>query len=854
MRFFLRIFIAASGLCFSNALLASDHFSIAQALGWKQGASPDNAEACKLCGGYYSEPTSIADVPNPPPYETVPITITSKGPVIFRASGASVLEKGVEIKQPGRLIQADKALVYHSKETGKISDIQLIGHVRIRSAGKILIGDRADYNIEKNTLTFNQAIYRILGEHQLGSITSPFNAWGTAQSIHRDANGVIFLHRATYSTCSPLDPAWIISAKKMVLDRNSGEGSAHNVVIRFKKIPIFYTPYYSFPLNAARESGFLAPSLGYANTHGFYFAEPYYWNMAPNYDLLITPQWYSERGAQLNNLFRYLTNESDGFLYTSFLPDDRKFAQFRQNTLNSFASTAPNTTLAPYLAELNGDSSTRGFIDFQNDFTLNKKWTGKVYARYLSDPYYAEDFQSAFLKQSNNQIPSFGELDYAGLHWHDTFLIQAYQTLHPIDQFNTPAQNQYTRLPEIDANANYPQFLPNYNFSLSAQAVKFNYESDYYPQTYDRPVGDRIHLEPTINRPFLWSYGFLTPALTMDSTNYFSQLPSATPTSSRPIYDVNRTLPIFDIDSGLYFDRQSQIGGKHYIQTFEPRVFYLYTPYLNQDSYPNFDTQQLPFSTTNLYSINQFTGFDRLQNANQLSLGLTSNLLREQDASNVLTAQLGLIDYFSNPHVCLLLQNCKTVSQSISPVAGLLKWSPNPLWTFDTQAAWDTVLKQINNTQLGAQYHWLENRIISVNYQFTHGNPDTPFDSLGFSTNSSLITAGLLWPLSDRWRFFGYTYYDLTHRRPQNQYVGLSYDTCCWAARVIAADNFNGTTSINGGQIFQNQYTTSYYFEFLLKGLGSAGNRRAEDMLTSTLPGFEDVFSNRGHYGYQQSI
>src|SRR3990167_6807011 len=314
MRFFLNIFITTISLCFSDALFASDQFSIAQALGWKKGSAPDQQEACNLCGGYYAEPSSISDVPNPPPYQTVPITITSKGPVIFRANGASVLEKSVEIKQPGRLVQADKARVYHSRETGKISDIQLIGHVRIRTAGKILIGDRADYNIEKNTLTFNQAIYHILGEHQLGSVASPFDAWGAAQSIHRDASGVIYLHRATYSTCAPLDPAWMISAKKMVLDRNSGEGYANNVVIRFKKIPIFYTPYYSFPLNAARKSGFLAPSEGYATAHGFYFAEPYYWNIAPNDDLLITPQWYSERGAQLNNLFRYLTNESDGFL------------------------------------------------------------------------------------------------------------------------------------------------------------------------------------------------------------------------------------------------------------------------------------------------------------------------------------------------------------------------------------------------------------------------------------------------------------------------------------------------------------------------------------------------------------
>jgi LPS-assembly protein len=843
--------IAAISLCYCSATLATHSFSIAQALGWQSGKSPDGS--CNLCNGYYTEPKTITDTPNPPPYQTVPITITTKGPTVFREDGVSVLKQHVEIKQPGRLIQADKALVYRNKKTGQLSDIQLIGHVRIYTAGKTLVGDKADYNIEKNTLSFQHAVYHILGEHQIGSVSAPFNAWGTAQSLHRDEAGVIHLKNATYSTCSPIDPAWIISAEKMDLDRKQGEGYAHNIVIRFKKIPIFYSPYYSFALNAARKSGFLSPSLGYANTHGFYFAEPYYWNIAPNYDLLVTPEWYSKRGAQLNSLFRYLTNQSDGFLYTSFMPDDRAFGQFRQNTLNSFASNPSSATTAPYLAELQSDKTHRGFIDFQNDFIFNRKWSGKLYARYLSDPYFAEDFQSAFLKQHNNQIPSFAELDYTGLHWHDTFLAQSWQTLHPIDQVSTPAQNQYTRLPELDANANYPGFVPHYDFALSAQAIKFNYESTFYPLTFERPVGDRLHLQPSISRPFLWSYGFFKPAVIADTTSYFSDLQSATPTAGRPTFDVNRTLPIVDIDSGLYFDHAAHIGGKNYIQTLEPRVFYLYTPYVNQDNYPNFDTQLLPFSTTNLYTINQFTGFDRIQNANQVSLGLTSNLLRAYDASNVLSAQVGLIDYFTRPHVCLL-QECPKADSSISPIAGTLTWTPNPLWTFNTQTAWDTGLEQINNAQIGAQYHWQEQHIITLNYQFAHGNPDTPFDSLGFSTNSSLLTAGLLWPLTDRWHFFGYSYYDLTHRRPQNQYVGLSYNTCCWAVRIITADNFNGMTSVNGGKIFQNEYTTSYYLEFLLKGLGSAGNRHAEDMLTSTLPGYEDVFSNRGHYGYAPSI
>ncbi len=828
--------------------------SIATALGWKKGSTKEGQ--CASCKGYYSEPVAIEEVPKPPPYKTVPVTITAKGPVIFREDGVSVLQDHVVIRQPGRLIHADKAFIYRNKKLGKITDIKLHGHVRIQEAGKLLIGTKANYDVEKNKLTINNAIYHITGRHEQLTISTPFDAWGTAKTIHRQPNDVIDLTNATYSTCPPENPSWTISADTMRLDKKEGKGTAHNVVVRFKNVPILYSPYYSFPISAARKSGFLMPDIGYGaggtTGKGFFIAEPYYWNIAPNHDLLFTPEWYSLRGLQLNSNFRYLTSQSDGFFYASVIPHDNAYKQFKQNTLNAYENSTA-TGIKPYISELRNSSNDRAFFNFDNNIAFNKNWTGKFDARYVTDPYYAEDFQSEYLTQNTNQIPSFGELEYQRGHWQNTFLMQSYQTLHPLDQFNTPAQNQYTRLPELDFSAAYPQVIPDFNFNLSGQAVRFVYQSGFAPLTYQLPVGTRLHFQPSINRPFNWSSAYLTPQLTLDNTSYFSKLPASGPGIPRPKYDASRTIPIFNMDSGLYFDRSVRIGGTHYMQTLEPEFFYLYTPYVKQDEYPNFDTQLLPFSTANLYSINQFTGFDRIQNANQLSVGVTSNLLRSVDASDVLSAQLGMINYFDKRRVCLT-QGCKPSSAENSPIAGALTWNPNPLWSINTQAAWDIALHQINNSQTGVQYHLSQKRVIVFDYQFIHGNPDTPFDAFGFSTDTSLLTAGLVWPLTENWHFFGYDYYDLTHGRPQNQYTGLSYSTCCWAFRFIVSNNYDGTSKIDGGQAFQNQYSTDYYVEFLLKGLGSAASRHAEDMLTSTLPGFQDAFSNRGHNIYNQNI
>ena len=852
-----KLTIIINPILFAAVVLASVDVSasdsVADALGWVTGHVP--GEKHSQCNGFYAQPKSVEDVPHPPPYKKIPVVITAKGPVIFRTNGVSVLQDSVLIRQPGRLIYTDKALVYRDSKSGKITDIKLIGHVRVQEAGKLMLGKKADYNLVKNTISLNNALYHIVGEHELPMVITSFDAWGVAKSIHRKPNGEIDLKNATYSTCSPKNPSWYLNAKSIQLDHSKGEGYAHNVVIHFKHVPIFYTPYFSFPLNNARKSGFLPPRMGYENgtgQHGFYVGEPYYWNIAPNYDLLFTPSWYSKRGVQLNGLFRYLTSQSDGFLYAGILPDDREFASFRQNTLNAVANNSSSAS-PPYISELQDDSNNRLFINLENNVTFNKYWTGKFYARYISDSYYAQDFQTDFLSQNSNQIPSFSELDYAGLHWQDTFLVQTYQTLHPLGQINTPAQNQYTRLPELDFSAAYPQFIPNYNFDLSAQAVNFMYQSNFTPQTFQMPIGERLHFQPSISRPFTWASFYLTPKLIADSTSYFAQLPSVSPTAPRSNYDINRTLPIFDIDSGLYFDRQMHIDGQEYIQTLQPRIFYLYTPYLNQNNYPNFDTQLLPFSTSNLYSINEFSGFDRFQNANQLSVGLSSNILRQNDADDILSAQLGFIDYFTDPHVCLSQTSCQA-PKSISPITGGLIWNPNALWAINSRVAWDTALGEVNNAQAGVEYHFLQRKIILFNYQYTNNSSDTPYDAPVFNGDSSLISAGLIWPITVRWQFFGYEYYDLTNSLTRDQYVGLSYNTCCWAFRFIVSKDYNGVPTVNGSASFESQYSTNYYAEFLLKGLGSVANNRAEDMLATTLPGFSDVFSNRGHYGFGNTI
>lgn len=827
------------------------HTDIAHLLGWRTGI-PNNPKQETVCGGYYEEPNFITAVENPPSYKNTPVQITSQGSVFFQKNGDSVLQNNVRISQPGRLIRADKAIIHRDAKTGKIISIDLIGNVRVMEHGKFIASKSATFDTHHNKITMHDVVYRIAGIHSKRTESEPFDAWGTAQVASRESHHILDLRHASYTTCAPDNPAWHIVAKHIHLDKQKQKGYAKNATLYFRHIPVFWSPYYSFKLNRERKSGFLSPTLGYATKHGFYFTLPYYWNMAPNYDFLFTPEYYSLRGVLMYGKFRYISERSHGHLYASMISHDRQFSQFRTNTLNSFSGVALSNNLSPYISDLKNHGSTRGNIDFKNVAQWNTKWSSQLYLRYVTDPYFGSDFESPYLNQNINQLPSFGQLNYLGDHWQASFLAQTYQTLHLLSQFLEPAQNQYTRLPEVNLYGTYPQLLSGFNLDLSFQAVNFDYKSAYYPFTYQRPIGQRVHIRPSISHPFNGAAGYVTPKLSADSTQYFSQLPT-TPGVARVTQNINRTLPIFDMDSGLYFDRKLSIGHHSFIQTLEPRFFYLYTPYLNQDAYPNFDTQILPFSFTDLYSLNRFAGFDRLQNANQLSMGLTSRILRQNDSSDFLTAQLGLIDYFDQPHVCLL-PGCQNTVEHISPVVGALTFDPNPIWSMTSQVAWDTALHQMNNAQAGVRFRLDNRRIAVVNYVFTHSNQDTPFSTLGFTSNSSLLTLGATWPMTQRWSVFGYNYYNLTSDHPEAEYVGLAYNTCCWALRAVVENTYTGATQINGSTVFRNTYNTSYFLELLLIGLGSAGNQSAESLLSGTLPGFEDMFSNHSRYGYNRNV
>ncbi len=813
---------------------------IADELGWEQ--TPVQKD---FCPGVYTVPQYIKN--HPLVYKNAPIQITANGPEQFRLKGLSVLKGNVVITQPGRVIYADKVYIFRNSKTNKIDKLAIIGHVRIYQEKSLFVTDSGIVTLYPRTVDIRKIAYHYFSKgSESGPLPGPYNAWGTAASAIQDSNKVITLKHATFSTCPPKSPAWQFSTSTLILDQTNNVGQAYNAVIRLKNIPVFYFPYYNFQLNNDRKTGILFPVIGQTSNSGIYLALPYYFNIAPNYDLLLTPELYGSRGFLLASVFRYLTKSSHGTIFFNFLPDDQRFSKFRRNAINTYSSdntNYPPDVYEPYLNALTKMKNQRGMLGMRDNSQFNQHLSMRYYLNLVSDPYYLTDVSTPSLSANSttNQLLNLFQLRYNGVHWDSSLYAQGYQTLHLITQIQGPRQaikqalDQYRRLPDLNAFGYYP-LSDDFSFEIDNDFTNFEYKSILFP---GKPFGTRFHLRPGFNLMLENSAAYIKPEVWFDETVYDTQ--NSIPGINSKL---TRGLPIVDIDMGLHLFRHFSMHHDSYNQTLEPRLYYLYVPYTNQDKLPNFDTIQLPFFFDQLYALNTFESYDRIENANQVSFGLSSNIIRNSNGARILSANVGDIYYISQPKVCLI-PGCNLTQRDFSPVVANLSFFPNDLWSFTGTVAWDPKFSTTNNAGFGIGYNRGGHRIFHLNYLFVSANPHsiatftptTDNTANDFVNNSTHLVFNFAWPLNDRVSALGYSDYDFYTKRFDTLYGGIQYDSCCWAIRLIIKRLFNQST-INQNSGLKNDFEMSYFVELTLKGLGSFGSGTS-GLVQSIIPGYK---------------
>lgn len=824
---------------------------IAAALGWQPYLNDNH-----ICRGYYKE-APITLPPEAEPKETV-----------WHADRAVLWQKkqshahgNIVLTQAGRQITGNNLISYPNPKTHKPARWDIYGNVHLREPGMLAVGTEAYVNIKKKTAILHNATFRYQitkydrqkvynTQHKLKEIyIEGKNFRGQAKKIQQLKPKLIQLQQASLTTCDPYSNVWQLKSGKLILNQAAGVGVAHNARLLIHGVPILYTPYFRFPIDNRRRSGFLLPGLSNSSISGINFNWPYYWNIAPNYDMTITPNYYSKRGLQLSTLFRYLTSLSSGELYFSILPNDKVFGDFQQAVANGSEYTGNDKKNERN--KLAHASTNRMQLAWQDNTRYNAYWSSGVNINYVSDDYYLQDFPNGAPFTNNNdlfadlltttQLTQSANVKFAAQHWAINTLIENFQTLHPVNLNAT--QDQYARLPEIDINGSYPESFLGLNYGLNSQITDFQHpllESNF-PTTLPSVTGMRYHVAPSIDAYFGKPWGYLNPKLMLDGTFYSLTNPV---TKLQQKNSMERTLPIFDIDSGLYFDRDVYFGNHHYIQTLEPRLFYLHVPYVNQNNLPLFDSSISPsFTFSQLFNTNRFQGFDRIGDANQLSVGLTSRLINKESGGDDLDFSVGQIYYFRDRVVQANKQNPpvpldKTDTEKVSPVVGQLDWHFLHNWEMTGNFAYDTVNKWVQNANLGVTYHTDNNHIITSSYSLVK-------QTNAEHTNLKQINLGISWPISTRWQALSGVNYSISSRYAPTYLYGLQYSSCCWSLRILTSRRYVGQTSAN-----TRQYDKTIYFQFLLTGLTTVGTSTngsgsPSNILSYVIPGYDDNFGKR---------
>jgi LPS-assembly protein len=750
------------------------------------------------------------------------------------ADGHAVLNGRVRVRQDARTVTSDS--VDYEQKTGRVA---VKGAVDFEDPKLRVRSDAGHYEFN-GAASFDQANFQLMDR----------NGRGFAKDIDVRPDGKIKLDDVRYTTCPVGNEDWMLQASSLNIDTKMQDGVARDVTMRFKDVPIFYTPYLSFPVGDERKSGLLFPSFGHSGNNGFELEVPYYFNLAPNYDLTLTPGLLSARGVQIGEQFRYLTTSSHGQVDATFLPSD---------------------------AQTHSDRSYIRVTDI-TDFKRGMRFDTDIAS--VSDSTYFEDFAVGSDQTSVTFLERRADILYYDDAWRVRGELQNFQTIDttlqtvcsPLQLSQAPTlspaacdQRPYSRVPRIQANALWPMPDTPIELALDSEIVNFVREIG--------PTGVRFNVAPEVRWSTRGQGYFFEPAIGYDFTQY--DLKNAAAGGPNLSSTPTRALPYGRVDAGLVFERAAGSQGQR-TQTLEPRVVYSYVPYRNQDGLPIFDTGLPDLNLTELFRTNRYVGEDRIGDANQVALALTTRLFDHVSGAQYLSATIGQIRYFSTPKVGLpesvtLASSGQTLVTipGVNPLAlpglavvnsrgQILMAAPGqyvsglPLQTFAASGSgqapeafpasdiiadvavtaykhfsfnldylWNPYTSQTDKSEVSLQYRPDPSRVVNIGYRF----------------QQNVLTQGVIlkqwdgsvaWPISQHWNTVGRWVYSLEDKKTVEQVAGFEYKSCCYRVQLVQRRYI---TNRLGG------LDTSIALQLELTGLSSVG-KRADSFLEQSIRGY----------------
>ncbi len=699
-----------------------------------------------------TRPPAPADSKHAKTTESESVEITGNFAEIGR--NGDIHAQGASIRQGMRELAADE--LEYEAATG-----------RFRARGEVKYSD-PDIVVGGTTGTFDRETGASISD---ASFELPADLMrGDAELITVQPGGFVSLQRARYTSCPEDDLDWVLKASTISLDTKGRNGVGRDVRVDFMGVPILYTPFISFPLGEARKSGFLYPDVGFSSRGGAEVSVPYYFNLAPNYDLTLAARFMSRRGVEVSQQLRYLTPRQHGTLEASYLPGDN----------------------------LRGIDRSR--IDWNHRADFARNWRVNITAANVGDSNYFEDFGLGSEDASIPYLERSAEFSHYGRHWTMLAQIQNFQT---IDQAIPDPARPYSRLPRLRGRGAWNSARLGLDYTLDGEMVYFHRNSG--PTSPVDVTGARLDVRPELSWSFRRPGLYITPAAAYRYTQY--RLEDVAPGADDA---PERASPMTSLDAGMIFERAQGSRGDR-VQTLEPRLLYLYVPYREQSQLPVFDSGLPDLNIVQLFRRNRYVGADRLSDANQVSVGVTSRLLDADSGRQFLSATFGQTYYFDSPRVTLPGET--PLIRDTSNFISQLSLTAYRDWNVNLGHEWNPEFSSSEKTELALQYRPTGgpaggpagahpgSRVINAGYRFRSGLIEQ-------------VDASVAWPVAGRWNVFARGVYSLRDDTLIEQFAGFEYAACCWRLRLVQRRYVSDRTG---------ERDSSIALQLELRGLGSVG-------------------------------
>ncbi|WP_460238081.1 LPS-assembly protein LptD [Aurantivibrio plasticivorans] len=744
------------------------------------------------CGAYL-----VPDTGDTTPPENAETRITAGGNLSGNPNSVLRVDGGVEITQGSLRLQSDSVEIDRETNTNRAQ-----GNIEILNAGSLMVGSAATVNGDTGEAVVTDGQFLVVDQHLRGS----------AEQIRRDENDNLTLSRGAFTQCEPGHEIWTIRGSEIHLDKENEQGTAKHLRLELGGIPVFYFPYVSFPTGDKPKTGILYPSFSSKD-----FALPYYISIAPNLDFTVTPRYITQRGLSTELEVRHLNRWFETTLAGAWLGSGKDgVSESEQDAIDNSALTpSPTDDFTTADATVyDGQDRWVGSIQQRGE---SEHWFSTIDYTKVSDIDYFRHIDTANL--DINRSTNLRQLGLFGVdlnRWRLTAQLEEFQNLVPT------ARESYQQKPRLEANGRYQ--LSKLDIQLDNQWTRFALDNN---QTLPRNEGDRLRLDYSATWNQEWVWGFVKPTAIVRAIDYsLDEDFLASGEEAKPSVAAAGGA----LDMGLFFERDGTLADSGYLQTFEPRLFYFYNDYENQGELDNinFDTSEMTFSYNQLFRTTRFSGGDRIDDANQISVGLTSRFIGNKSGKERLSLSLGQIYYFDDRKVSLNGSQIP-LTEKKSQVAGQISGQITDSLRLSSDILYNPETQKTDKGSVTIRYFDDKNRIFNLGYRYNRQSS---------ANDDSQGELSVAWPITANLSLIARGYHDFTRNRELDTLGGIEYTSCCYRLRIVGRRWLDNelTTQVDPQLL---EYDRGIFIEFQLRGIGLNIGDRLDSALSEAIYNFE---------------